>query len=133
MSYRIVLSPSMRERMSSKKTWSRLNVFNFKIVNQIESFSQNMLKSIFFWLRHFLVLIFEFWNLLINFVWLWVDLTKGNSQNQAKKLLFWGISSKLSFFVSLLFLVLIFLFSLFFLFIYVVICLLSLGVLCFIA
>ena len=39
-------------------------------------FLQNILNSIFFWLRPFLVLIFEFWNLLINFVWLWIDWLK---------------------------------------------------------
>ena len=37
------------------------------------------------WLGPFLALIFEFWSLLITFYWLWIDLTKGNGQNQAFK------------------------------------------------
>ena len=71
------------QRKSKGKTQDSL-----EIVNQRVSFLQNIFKSIFFWLWHFLVLIFEFWNLLINFIWLWIDLIEENGQNQAKECLF---------------------------------------------
>ena len=57
-------------------------------------------------------------------IWLWIDLTEENGQNQAKELFFWGIK----FFTSFL----LFFFVLIFIFVYVayfciIICLLSLG------
>ena len=63
-----------------------------------------------------------------KYIWL-----RGIVKIKPKSFYFWGISSKLSFsFLCFFFLLLIFLFYLFFLFIYVLICLLSLGFLCFI-
>ena len=86
-------------------------------MNQRKSFSQNILKSIFFLLRPFLVLIFKFWSLLISFVWLWIDLIEGNSQNQANEFLFW---------VFFLFPEFISVFNLVSLFVYAYICLFNL-------
>ena len=83
-------------------------------------FSQNILNSIFFWLRHFLVLNFEFWSLLIIFVWLWIDLTEEKGQNQAKNLFVWGICSK---HFSFFFLVLISIFFIFLVKFFDIICL----------
>ena len=76
-------------------------------------------------MRHFLVLISEFWSLLINFIWLWIDLIEGTVKIKPKSFCFWGISTKPFFF--LLFLVLIFLFPLFFLLICDITCLFSLD------
>ena len=92
-------------------------------------FSQNILKSILLWLGSFLVLIIVFWSLLIIFVWLWIDLTERNSQNQAKKLSFLSICSNLFFLISAFNLVL-FLFLCFF---YAITCLFSLGFVYFIS
>ena len=66
-------------------------------MNQIRSFSKKHPQVNFLLIVTFSGLIFEFWSLLINFVWLWINLTEEYGQNQAKELLFWGISSKLSF------------------------------------
>ena len=58
---------------------------SLEIVNQKGSFSQNTLKSIFFWLGPFLALVFEF-NITNYFLMsLWIDLTERNSQKSSLK------------------------------------------------
>ena len=67
---------------------------NLKFIRNSESkreFSQNIFKSILFWLGSFLVLILEFWGLLVIFVWLWIDWLRGTVKIKLKKLLVWGI------------------------------------------
>ena len=86
---------------------------SLEIVNQRGSFSQNILKSIFFWLGPFLALIFEF-KITNHFLFeLWIDLTEGTVKTQAWRAFLWGISFKPFFFFSFIFCSLSFLFVLF--------------------
>ena len=100
---------------------------SLKIVNQKGCFLQNILKSIFFWLRPFSGLKLRISSLLITFYFIVNRLTEGNVQNQAKEL----CVLRYNILVPFLFLlhVLIFI-SLCFFFVYVIICLFRLGFLC---
>ena len=64
---------------------------SLEIVNQRGSFSWNILKSIFFWLRPFLALIFEF-NITNHFlIGLWIDFIEGNGQKSSLENFCWVI------------------------------------------
>ena len=54
-------------------------------MNQRESFLENILNSIFFWLGRFLALIFEFKITNYSFIELWIDLIEGNNQKSILK------------------------------------------------
>ena len=79
----------------------RENIDSLEIVNQRGNFSQNIFKSIFFWLGHFMALIFEF--KITNHYLLILSRIDWREWSKIKleELLFWGISSKLFLLFSL--------------------------------
>ena len=79
------IKPYMAHFQNTHKILRENLRFTSAIMNQSGSFSQNIPKPILSWLWPILVLIFDFWSLLIILVWLWIDLTEENSQNQAKR------------------------------------------------
>ena len=56
-----------------------------EIVNQRGTFSQKILKSIFFWLGPFLALIFKFKITNHSFIELWIYLNEGNGKKSSLK------------------------------------------------